>query len=127
MNLPVVPVPVHAESVRIGIKLAVLAIKGTIPDAAIVQHMVDLGKDQVEMLEFPFETISHAAMQRKQRRREYAFKAMEVLLHRAGEPALLTKSELESIISKCWTVAALMESEYDAASLIDTVGTGKKS
>ncbi len=127
MNLPVVVVPAHAESVRIGIKLAFLAIKGAIPDNTTVQHCVDLGKAEIEMLEFPFETISHAAMQRKQRRRECAFKAMEVLLHRAGEPSLLSKNELESIVSKCWTVAALMESEYDAASLIDTVGTGKKS
>lgn len=116
------PVPVHAESVRIGVRMAFLAMQGQIPDQPTIAHVVGMNKTQVEMHEFPMEMISNAVMARKERRRSYAFKAMEAFLHHVGDQDLLTDAALDKLISRCWHVAAAMEREDDVATQLDTLG-----
>lgn len=116
------PVPVHAESVRIGVRMAFLAIQGQVPDQPTVAHVVSMNKTQVELHEFPMEVISNAAMARKERRRGYAFKAMEAFLHHVGDQDLLKSEDLDRLVTRCWHVAAAMEREDDVATQLDSLG-----
>ncbi len=116
------PVAVHSGSVIAGVRMACVAIKGTMPDQATVDHILAQGKGHVELHEFPFEVISQAAMARKERRRTSAFKALEAFLHHAGDPLLLRDADLDKLVTKAWHVAALMESQDDVASQLDSLG-----
>ncbi len=116
------PVPCHAESVRIGVRMACLAMKGSVPDPGTVAHILTHGREQIDMLEFPFEVISNAGMAKKQRRRDYAFKAMEAFLHHCGDHELLTNDVLDKIVTRSWHVAAAMEREDDVATQLDSIG-----
>lgn len=115
------PVPVHAESVRVGVRMACLAIHGTLPDPPTIAHIMDKSKSQVELHEFPMEVISAAAMARKERRRLFAVKAMEAFLHHCGDQDLLTSDHLDRLVTRSWHVAAAMEREDDVATQLDSI------
>ncbi len=115
------PVPCHAESVRIGVRMAFLAIQGQMPDQPTVAHVVGMNKSQVELHEFPMDVISNAVMARKERRRGYAFKAMEAFLHHVGDQDLLTEAALDKLVTRSWHVAAAMEREDDVATQLDSL------
>ncbi len=121
MSEPSAPVPVHAESVRIGVRMAFLAIQGQIPDIATVKHVVSMSSSKVEMHEFPMDVIATAAMARKERRRLCAMRAMEAFVHHCGDHELLTGEALDKLVTRSWHIAAAMEREDDVATQLDSL------
>jgi len=113
--------PVHAESVRIGIKLACRAMQGQLPPPEIVEGILSQGGAELTPYEFPLDLIGAQVAQRRDLRRTYAIKAMEVLLHQAGDSVLRTVSDMERLVDSAWSIAAQMERHDNVASSLDTL------
>jgi hypothetical protein len=110
---------VHAESVRVGIRLAFLANGQPLPPPDVVDRIMAMGKDQLDAHEFPLELVANQTAVLRDLRRTYAIKAMEVLLHKAGEYG--ADEQLEKIADQAWTVAAHMERHDNSSLAMDSI------
>lgn len=111
---------VHAESYRAGIRVAVRALRGHFPQADVIEQIVGLGTQEVVLREFPITSVMAAA---PERRRMYAFKAMECLLVRSGQESLLmTTEQLDKLTEMAWHIAGKMEEQDRTALQLDTLG-----
>jgi hypothetical protein len=117
-NLPTV----HAESARVGIRLACIAMQGKAPPEDVVNRLIQSGITQVTFEEFPLDVLKVVKRERHDVRRTFAIRAMEVLLHHAGDSSMLTNDELDKIVSKAWHMAAAMEREDSTAQQLSTLG-----
>lgn len=113
---------VHAESARVGIRLALVAMQGKLPPNDVINNLLASGASHITFVELPMEMLMQAAAQTTERRRFFATKALEMLLVRSGDSMLLSDDDLERIVAKAWRVAALMEREDMTAQTLDTLG-----
>jgi allophanate hydrolase subunit 2 len=123
LKAPVVDprIPVHADSCRIGIRLAVHAIKGVFPTPQMIEEILARGAANVALREFPIQSVLSGAVER---RRIYATKALEMLMHHSGQDALtMTSEDLDKIVTKAWHVAGAMDRADMTAQQLDTLGT----
>jgi hypothetical protein len=93
---------VHAESVRVGIRLAFIANKQPVPS---------------------MELVSQQAAQRREMRRAYAIKALEVLLQK-GDTGFGEENPHEKIVDQAWAIAAQMERHDNSGLMLDVVSDG---
>lgn len=113
--------PVHADSCRVGIRLAVHAIKGSFPTPQEIEHILKRGVSNITLREFPIQSVLTGACER---RRIYATKALEMLMHHSGQDALtMTSKDLDAIVEKAWHVAGAMDRADMTAQQLDTLGT----
>ncbi len=116
------PITVHAESARVGMRIALHHITGNQPSEDTVRALVHaLPQAGVNPVDFPLPLLEHSARERSERRRIWALKAMEILLHHAGDSMLLTSEQLREVATKAWTMAAAMEGEENTASQLDSI------
>ncbi len=115
-------VPCHLESARIGVRVACIAMQGRMPPEDQVTTILASAKGEIELHTFPMEMVTAAAGARKERRRVFAMKALETLLHHCGDTQMLTSDDLDKVVSKSWHIAAAMEREDDVATQLDSLG-----
>jgi hypothetical protein len=117
---PVTPIYVHTESLRVGIRLTYLRLRGVIPTEDVVESLVRSGADKLMLREFPIEAVLQGVTER---RRMYALKALEVLLlHTVRESGPMGEADLDHIVEKAWHVAAAMERQDGTAMQLSTIG-----
>lgn len=113
-------IPVHAESYRAGIRVCFHALKRVMPTPDIVEQIVGTATGNVILKEFPISSVMAAG---PERRRMYAFKAMECLLVRSGQESLLmTNEQLDKLVEMAWHIAGTMEEQDRTALQLDTLG-----
>lgn len=111
---------VHAESMRVGVRVAFNALQKRMPTADIVEQIMATASGHVILREFPITSVMAAV---PERRRMYAFKAMECLLVRSGQESLLiTNEQLDKLIEMSWHIAGKMEEQDRTAMQIDSLG-----
>jgi hypothetical protein len=110
-----VPIQTHAESLRVGIRLASLRYTNKIPPDDVVEQIAKSRPPNVILNEFPLDVIAQVPRERQDRRRACARDALTVMLHHAGDPLMLTQSDIEKLTIKAWQFAAAMESQEDVS------------
>jgi hypothetical protein len=111
--------PVHAESLRAGIRVCFQALKRVMPTPDVVEQIVATESGHVSLREFP---ITQVMAQGPERRRMYAFKAMECLLVRSGQESLLmSNDQLDKLVDMAWHIAGVMETQDQTAMQLDTL------
>ena len=113
---------VHAESVRVGIRLAFVANNMPIPAPEVIERILAVGRGKdLNIHEFPLEIVSQQAAQRREMRRAYAIKALEVLLQK-GDMGFGEEDPHEKIVDQAWAIAAKMERHDNSGLMLDVVG-----
>lgn len=113
--------PVHAESARIGARLAFRVIHGQFPADHVINQILSSGAE-LDYQEFPLEVVGMVSGQKLERRRVFAMKALEALLHHCGEATLVTDDDLDKLVSKSWNIARAMEREDEVAQQLESLG-----
>jgi hypothetical protein len=117
----VVPLPtVHAESVRVGIRLTYQTSGQPIPSAEVVERILAAGRKQLDLHEFPLEVIGQQTLQRREVRRAVALKALEVLLQK-GSDGFGDDNGDEKAVDRAWAIAAMVERHENAGKLLDVL------
>lgn len=115
--------PVHAESIRIGIRLTAAHFTGNrLPEdkvAAILKTLPPAFRAE----EFPLEVLTSAYRERARARREAAQRCLEALLHHAGDSTLLSEKDLEDLVSKAWRLARAMDDMDLSEGVLDQLDT----
>lgn len=114
---------VHAESVRVGIRLSIIAYTGHAkpPPEDVVRRILDSRPAHMILNEFPLETITNVHRERQAQRRATALRAMEVLLAKAGDSSLMSAEDLEKIATRAWRMAAYMEAQENVSATMDSL------
>ncbi len=116
---------VHAESVRIGIRLAALNFTGTrLPEDKIAQILRTLPVSFMAD-EFPLSTLTKQHHDLSRARRDCAQRLLEVMLHHAGEAALLSSDESQGLVGKAWRMAMAMEEQEQGQAVLDQLESRK--
>lgn len=118
---------VHGDSVRVGIRLAVIRYTNKLPPEDQVRMIQDTRPPNVVLSEFSMIAITNMVRERQERRRQMAKDAMTVILARsASEFTSLSQEEIERIAMKAWQMAAAMEAQESVSASLDTMDPAKK-
>lgn len=117
---------IHGESARWGVRLACHMFQGKAPPDDAVTRILNTRPEHIQVAEFALEALSTVHRERQERRRTYAVRAMEVLLHRITDSTLLTAADLEKIAAQSWRLAAMMEREEEVSASLDSLAEPKK-
>lgn len=110
---------VHADSLRIGIRLAAGRYTGQrLPEDKVAEIVQSL-PPQFSAKEFPLDVLTSHYRERCRGRKEVAQRTLEAMLHHAGDPAYLTEETLKSLVGKAWMLAREMEDQEMGQSVID--------
>jgi hypothetical protein len=113
--------PVHADSCRVGIRLTYHAIKGVFPSPQVIEQILGHGAANVTLREFPIQSVLSGACER---RRIYATKALEILLHHLGQDVTtISNKDMDTVVEKAWHIAGAMDRADMTAQQLDTLGT----
>jgi hypothetical protein len=114
---------VHAESVRIGIRLTGGHFTGhRLPEDKVASILKTLPPGY-RAEEFPLEVLTSAYRERSRLRREAAQRCLEALIHHAGDSTLLSESDLEGLVSKAWRMARAMDDMDLSEGVLDQLDT----
>jgi hypothetical protein len=125
-SLPPAPINTHGDSLRVGIRLAALRYTSKIPADDVVEQIAKSRPPNVILNEFPLDVIAQVPRERQERRRVCARDALIVMLHHAGDPLMLTQSDIEKLTIKAWQLAAAMESQEDVSYALGQLTTKDK-
>lgn len=116
----------HVESARIGIRLALLQMQGRLPPEDVVSRVLAHPPVDTELVpvEVSLDMLTHQARDKQQTLREYAFKAMEVLMVKHADGMEITDQQLERIAAKAWTMARCMMVEDTTAKQLNSLSSG---
>jgi len=109
----------HAESVRIGVRLAAQVFAGQRYPEDKVAAVLRALPAQYKAAEFPLETLTSAYKARTEHRRNCAQRNLEVLLHHAGDPAYITDEAAKSMVGRAWMMAREMEDQEVGQNALD--------
>lgn len=124
----IAPLPtVHAESVRVGIRLAYQINNQPIPPPEAVERMLALAKKHLDIHEFPLEVIGQHTLQRREIRRQVALKALEILLQKGSDGGFGDDSNNtdEKAVDRAWNIAAMVERHENAGNVLDVLSDAK--
>lgn len=116
---------VHAESVRVGIRLAFQAHGQAIPSPEMIERILATARTQLNFHEFPLEVVSQQTLQRRDVRRMYAIKALEILLQKS-DSGFGDENPHEKAVDQAWAIAAQMERHDNSGMMLDVVGEKTK-
>ena len=111
---------VHAESVRVGIRLAFTSQGHAVPPNDVIERIIATGKHLIEPHEFPLELVTQQTLQRRELRRAYALKSLEVLLQKSD--AGFGEDAHEKAVDQAWAIAAQMERHDNSGLMLDVIG-----
>jgi hypothetical protein len=112
----------HTESVRIGIRAGMMYLTQKPPSESTVADLIrTLPQAGVVLHTFPIEVLQQVSRERGEIRRLYAIKALEALMHHAGDSTLLSNETLRTLSEKAWIVASSMEEQESVGRLLDSV------
>lgn len=111
----------HGDSLRIGIRLAMVVYTNKLPPEDVVRTIVATRPANLIINEFPMASIKEAVKEKQDRRRIYAKSAMEVLLHKSGDALLMTRDDLEKVANQAWALAGFMEEQEHVSASLDSI------
>jgi hypothetical protein len=115
-------VHIHAHSMLMGARIIAYNYTGKPqPDDMLMRILAAAKPANVVVDDFPIELITMAHQGRKNDRRSVAHRAMEILLSKSGEPELITRDALESMATKAWQIAAMMEAQEAVSTQLDSL------
>ncbi len=120
---------VHADSTRVGIRLGIAYLTGTLPSDQTVEALLASlpGSHSINVVAAPLAALLKpagiprgpaVAVGQDDLRRAYVMKAFEGMIHHTGDTSLLTKDAIEHLVEMSWHAARKhMELETVAAQL----------
>lgn len=131
MNLPMpqppsaapAPFHVHGHSLRIGIKLGVIACNFAMPTDEQVEDVIRLKKpNYITVDDFALETLHAASQARMERRRSVALSILVPMIQRSmGEGMTMKDSDLHRMVELAWSGARVFEEQDNATANLDTL------
>jgi len=120
------PIHVHGDSVRLGIRLAMIRFTNRTPPEDQVRQIEGTRPAHVILTEFPLVAITNLVRDRQHRRREVAMHSMQIMLSRMSEFATMSQESLEMIATKAWQMAAAMETQESVSASLDSMDPAKR-
>lgn len=116
-------VPVHVESARVGVRLAMLQMQGRIPPDDVVDRVLSHPPPNIVMVphSFPPSHLERMSDAVASRRREYATEALRGLLLRHTESSFMTEADCARLTTLAWNIARNMLVEEQTASQLDSI------
>jgi hypothetical protein len=121
---PAAPSPfhVHGHSMRIGIKLGVIACNVPMPTDAMVEEVIRSRKPpHITVDDFAIETLLQAAHARMERRRSVALSILVPMIQRSLGDGPIKQSDMQRMVETAWSGARVFEEQDNATASIDTL------